>query len=269
MPLFSDEMKGVDRLATSLNDIETRYTVMLGMKKATVGGADVWPASRMAVNLDVLQQVGIRRILELTEALGRDVTAGAFAPVWVGGRALLEMAALMYDLSDRARACVDAPTAEAFQTLDTHAAKIYLGFKSMEWAYSEDVKAKNILTTVQKVSKSDSAAYRDAIDRLGVKIEKFMGIYDLLSEGAHPNYVGTVDAYQRLGATVGVLELIDSPAKIDPKRIAQPVDGAAIALSMSVSAVEIWQNVRDAFIGLLPKLQPPPMPEPKPKPQTS
>jgi len=70
MPLFSNRMKAVERLSKSLEEIEGSYADLVALKKTTVGGPAVWPAYRMAVGVDVLQQVGIRRVVELTEALG-------------------------------------------------------------------------------------------------------------------------------------------------------------------------------------------------------
>jgi len=267
MSLFSERMKGVERLSKSLGEIESSYTDLVSLKRTTVGGRDVWPAYRMAVGIDVLQQVGIRRLLELTEALGRDVSAESFAPVWVGARAAMEMAALMYDMTERARACVTKPTKEAFQEFDSHLDKVYVGFKSMEWAYSEDVVAKNILTTVQRVSKRDPAPFREALERFGGPTRDFMSAYEMVSEGAHPNYVGTVESYQRADTKTGICELIDSPVQRDPERIAIPVDFAAGALLIAVSAARDWESSRDAFIALLPQYQPPPMAEPKRKPE--
>jgi len=52
----------------------------------------------------------------------------------------------------------------------------------------------------------------------------------MVSEGAHPNYVGTVESYQRADTKSGICELIDSPVQRDPERIAIPVDFAAGAL---------------------------------------
>lgn len=258
-------MKAVGRLGHALSDVEASYEKIVGLKKANVGGSDVWPACRMAVSIDVIQQVGIRRVVDLTEAFSRDVNAEAFAPVWVGSRALIEVAAVMYDVTERAQACVKNATPDTFHACDTLIGKIYLGFKSMEWAYSEDITAKNVLTTVEKVSKKDPPVYREALERLGATVGKFMSLFELLSEGAHPNYVGMAESYQRPDLDTGVTALIDSPTKLDATRIGIPVDGAALALSLAISAVNDWQTVRDQFIALLPKFQPAPMPEPKPK----
>ena len=112
--LERDEGRG--ELSKALGEIETSYADLITLKKTTVGGRDLWPMYRMAVSCDVLQQVGIRRVVELTQALGRDVSAESFAPVWVGARAMMEMAALMFDVTDRARECVQKPTKEAFQS---------------------------------------------------------------------------------------------------------------------------------------------------------
>jgi hypothetical protein len=128
--------------------------------------------------------------VELTEALGRDVNAESFAPVWVGARAVMEMVALMYDVTDRARSCVPKPTKEAFRELDSHLDKVYVGFKSMEWAYSEDVVAKNILTTVQRTSRKDPAPFREALERFGAPARDFMSAYEIVSEGALCNVPG-------------------------------------------------------------------------------
>jgi hypothetical protein len=266
MPLFSKPMKAVERLSKALGEIETSYADLISLKKTTVGGRDVWPTYRMAVSCDVLQQVGIRRVVELTEALGRDVSAESFAPVWVGARAVMEIAALMYDVTDRAQACVAKRTKEAFQDFDSHLDKVYVGFKSMEWAYSEDVVAKNILTTLQRTSKRDPAPFREALERFGAPARDFMSAYEMVSEGAHPNYVGTVESYQRADTKSGICELIDSPVQRDPELIAIPVDFAAGALLIALSAVRDWESSRDTFIALLPQYQPQPMPEPKRKP---
>jgi hypothetical protein len=265
MALFTGSTKSIGSLAASIAEIESEYTALLALKKAKVGGHDLWPASRMAVSVDLFLQVGIRRTAELTEALGRDVTAEAFAPVWSGSRAIMEIAALMLDLTGRAQVCVANPSREEFQELDTHLAKVSLGFKSIEWTYSEDVMAKNILTVVERTSKKQPAPFREALERIGAQGNDFMSAYEIVSEGAHPNYVGTLESYQKPDRQTGECELFDSPAKRDPKRIAIPLNFAAGALLMALSSVRDWEALRDGFIKLLPDYQPEPMPEPRRK----
>ena len=194
------------------------------------------------------------------------MSAESFAPIWVGARAVMEMAALMYDVTERGRACVAKPTKDAFQEFDKHLDSVCVGFKSMEWAYSEAVVAKNIVTTLQRSAKTGPAPFREALERIGAPARDLMSAYEMVSEGAHPNYVGTVESYQRADTNTGVSEMIDSPVKREPERISIPVAFGAGAVLFAVSAVREWESLRDHFIALLPQYQPKPMPEPSRKP---
>ena len=70
MALFTERMKAVTQLTRSLGEIESGYADLDALKKATVGGRHMWPVFRMAVSVDVLQQVGLRRIVELRRLSG-------------------------------------------------------------------------------------------------------------------------------------------------------------------------------------------------------
>jgi hypothetical protein len=112
---------------------------------------------------------------------------------------------------------------------------------------------------------SDCILTANAVERFGASSRDFMSAYEMVSEGAHPNYVGTVESYQRADTKTGICELIDSPVHRDPERIAIPLDFLAGALLIAASAVRDWESSRDTLIALLPQYQPPPMPEPKRK----
>lgn len=137
---------------------------------------------------------------DLAEALAREVNAQSFAPPWVLARAILEVVALITDVAIRLETAVKEATIEAFKTFDDHLYATMLGFKSMEWAFSEDVVVKNLLT---------------AVDRVDRRFNGFRSMYDLLSEGAHPNYIGMIEAYQRPHQEA----YIDRPAAKMPDRI--------------------------------------------------
>src|ERR1700683_1169830 len=133
MPLF-DLTPGLEPLAAKLTECEAVAQQLVGKKRVRVGGPDEWPRFRLAVGVDTLLHVCLRRLLEILDSLVRDVNGRAFAPVWVGMRALVEVSALMFDLAGRCKDCVDGPTPEKFRSLDEHLYQLSLGIKSPTWS---------------------------------------------------------------------------------------------------------------------------------------
>ena len=63
-------------------------------------------------------------------------------------------------------------------------------------------------------------------------------MYELLSEVAHPNYMGMMEAYCRIGNELLSADFIDSPTRAVPERIFIALSNAEGALDMLASTVD-------------------------------
>src|SRR6266571_5331240 len=114
-----------------------------------------------------LLQIGLRRGLELTEATVREVNAHALIPTIVLVRSLFEVANLMFFTWEKIEAVLSSQSSSDLATLDNDLIVLALGTRSKEWQekYQEPIQAKNILTIIDRVSKTRKFA-RDHYDDL-------------------------------------------------------------------------------------------------------
>ena len=130
----------------------------------------------------MLTQTAIRRALELNDAMIRDANAFSYTPVWVNSRSLFELASLMFDTVDKVGEIVAKWDFDRYKEFDLHLSEIMLGFKSAAWHPGRekgehlDLVPQNIVTIIQRIEKKH--------------IPEYFSLYELLSEVAHPNYMG-------------------------------------------------------------------------------
>lgn len=72
-------------------------------------------------------------------------------------------------------------------------------------------------------------------------IPDFFSLYELLSEVAHPNYMGMMEQYQKLHPEKHVAEFFDRPAERDITSIQIPLDHADGTLSLLVKGIESYE----------------------------
>jgi len=186
------------------------------------------------VKVVALLQAGLRRVLELTEGVVREVNAESFTPVFVLARASVETGCLLNDFSYRAARLAEAHDRAAIEGFDERVMKALLGGRSAEWKPGPDApEALHVLTVIDNVTK---------------RHPKLRSMYHLLSEFAHPNYDGMIGAYQRPGGDQAVFE--DHPASARQDAVNLTVGGAALALLLTKSAIDAYAAQHEAFVRL-------------------
>jgi hypothetical protein len=223
-----------------LDNIENLYDSLVRLRREYIYSPDVFPelhdsgkVPRNPINVLVLAQTAIRRGLELTDATIRDANAFSYTPVWVNSRSLFELGSLVFDMADKVNELVAAWDLARYTEFDTHLSKIMLGFKSAVWHPGRekgehlDLVPQNIITVIRRIEKKH--------------IPEFFSLYELLSEVAHPNYMGMMEQYQKLHHEDHVAEFIDRPAERDITSIQIPLDNADGSLALLVRGIESYE----------------------------
>ena len=246
MERFSEEFRERYPHGDHLKGIEEKYDRLVAFRRDLIHpptlikeleGTGKTP--RNPINVLVLTQVAIRRALELTDAMVRDANALSYTPVWVNSRGLFELASLIFDTVDKVREMVANWDFERYKEFDLHLSKILLGFKSAEWHPGKekgehlDLIPQNIITIIQRIEKKH--------------IPEFFSLYELLSEVAHPNYMGMLEQYQKLHPTEHVTEFFDRPTERDITAVQIPLDNAHGTLSLLVKAIEDYEGMLTAY----------------------
>jgi len=203
---------------SAFDAIEKLYEEGLSPKQPAILAVDVSPVAKIPLKTRVLFQVALRRILELTESFVREVDARAFVAPYVIGRAALETACAAYDVWQQAKIILEKRDKKGLGEFDERTMKGLLGAKSEEWKQALQPESINVLTLIDRISKD--------------KVPNLRGIYDGLSEHAHPNFAGMTEAFSRVDTVKRETLFVESPAKEKPKSLGSAV--AAMAMSLKI-----------------------------------
>jgi hypothetical protein len=248
MERCSPEFKGRYSEPEHLDDIERARDDLVRLKRPRIDVPTLVPEfyekgrmPRLPVKIMVLMQVAIRRGLELSESMIRDANAFSYTPVWTSSRSIFELASLIFDAKEKVRGLLVKWDEKAYLDLDEHLDNVLLGFKSKAWTPKAppdvELTASNIITIIQRIEKN--------------AIPEFFKLYELLSEVAHPNYMGMLEQYQRLtDDEPRVTILIDSPARVNTEAISIPLDNAAGTLTMLAQAITDFEGWFKGFCRL-------------------
>jgi len=238
---FSDDFRGKYRHSDHLDGIERAHDRVLALRRDRIhfpavipGLIDARKVPKHPANVLVFMQTAIRRGLELTDSMIRDANAFSYTPVWVSSRSLFELGSLVFDVSDQVSDLVADWDVARYLEFETHLVKIMLGFKSARWhpglEKSEHLHLAphNILEIIQRIEKRH--------------IPGFCGLYELLSEVAHPNYMGMMEQYHTLDHDATTAEFHDRPAERDIALIEIPLQNAEGALVMLGDGIESYES---------------------------
>jgi hypothetical protein len=132
-----------------------------------------------------LLQVGLRRVIDLSEAAVREMNQQKVVPAIVLVRAVFETSCLMFDAVRQADKAANTGTMQAVVEYDKYLMDAMFGSKSKEWSGgAEDYTTRNILTIMQRLAKEMDS--------------ELMWFYNGMSEHAHPNYLGMSSIYQTI-----------------------------------------------------------------------
>jgi hypothetical protein len=265
MERFSTDFRAKYPHNEHLAGIEHAYDVLLRLRRERIHFPTLIPeltktgkVPKSPVNVLVLMQTAIRRGLELTDSMIRDANALSYTPVWVNSRSLFELGSLVFDTSDKVNDLVTDWDLARYMEFDSHLAKIMLGFKSASWHPGRengehlDLVPQNIITIIQRIEKKHIPGY--------------FGLYELLSEVAHPNYMGMIEQYHTLHSDLVTAEFHDRPAERDITAIQIPLSNAHGALAMLVKGIESYDSNLMKYALLCSKGIPPNSAEPMPEP---
>jgi len=133
--------------------IEETLGKLTGWLAPSMDGRALSPVSKLPAKLFDLEQVGLRRVMELAEASVREMNRGNVIVSYVLVRAALETSCLMLDASRLAIKTVKKNEVAALNDVDKFLMDVLVGFKSKEWGFSEEYIARNVLTIIQRLSK--------------------------------------------------------------------------------------------------------------------
>jgi hypothetical protein len=139
----------------------------------------------------VLYQCVIRRTLELTDGIERAWANREYLISVVLARVLIETTAFIWDTTVQLNNHVQAGNLDAADTLITQRA---LGSKMHEWVAGGTPEATQVLTLIDRM---DRSMHRIA-GRTGPVQASLRDHYDILSEFAHPNFLGIQNLYGTL-----------------------------------------------------------------------
>jgi hypothetical protein len=241
MERFSAAFRAKYRHTDHLDGIERAHDRVLGLRRDRIHFPTVIPGLVEALkvpknpaNVLVFMQTAIRRGLELTDSMIRDANAFSYTPVWANSRSLFELGSLVFDLSDTLSDLVADWDVARYVEFETHLAKIMRGFKSSTWHPGRDesehlnLAPQNILTIIRRIEKRH--------------IPGFFSLYDLLSDVAHPNYMGMMEPYHTLDVDATTAEFHDRPAERDIIVIEIPLEIAHAALAMLGDGIESYES---------------------------
>ena len=228
-------MKIPDYAAAQYPDLSTHfeefYGALVARKRAALRPEDVSPVALIPFKIELLLQVGIRRVLELADGFVREADARSWTPLFVISRAMLETSALVYDVWTKGRDALASGDQRSLEEYDKRLAAALMGAKVEEWG-GPGLKSINIVTVIQRVTKT---------------IPALLPFYEGLSEQAHPNYMGMYGLYHRVAPSGDKGYFVDAPMKEDPRAIAGPLSAAACGLGLLLEAA----NSYDAAVGAL------------------
>jgi hypothetical protein len=149
-------------------------------------------------------------------------------------RAIFETTCLLFDASRLAEKAVTSDNTKMIDDVDSFLMDVLAGFKSKEWAPSEEFKARNVLTIIQRLSKE-----------LDIDL---MFFYEGLSEFAHPNYLGMLQAFQTPPSPGEFVVKFHSPTGLRLVRDMEMAIGAlAGATELMQSALEKFDEISTRF----------------------
>lgn len=179
---FSPKVRKIypGRRPTIFGEIERSYAEVRKYLRPELKASDVSVVAKIPWKTLVLLQAGLRRALELTESIVREVNAHALVSSFVTNRALFETACVMFYTWKRVETVLACQSRPDLQNFDDDVMQLLIGGRSKEWG--GPLHAKNILTIIDHATKTFKRAREH---------------YDGLSEFAHPNYSGMLGMYQR------------------------------------------------------------------------
>jgi hypothetical protein len=200
MEKFSAEFRARFPKSEVLNKIEAECARLEALKRGRIEVPQLVPEfykdgkmPRLPIKMMLLMQNAIRRAVELSDSMIRDTNAFSYTPVFTSSRSLFELASLIFDAYDRLHGIHSSWDMKAYLELSEHLDNVILGWKSEEWHPGRDkaedlaLKAKNVITIMQRIDKK--------------YIDGYFSLYELLSEVAHPNYMGMMEAYCKIGTS--------------------------------------------------------------------
>lgn len=241
MEKFGAEFRGRFSEPELLNKIETGCMRLEASKRERIDVPTLVPdfygkgkMPRLPIKMMLLMQNGIRRGIELSESMVRDTNAFSYTPVFTSSRSLFELASLIFDAYDRMARIHTSWDTRSYLEFSEHLDNVILGWKSDEWHPGRDkaedlaLKAKNVITIMKRIDEKH--------------VKGYFSLYELLSEVAHPNYMGMMEAYCKIGDHLLSAEFFDSPTRVDPERIFIALSNAEGAIGMLADTIEKFEG---------------------------
>lgn len=258
MQKFSEDFRGRFERPELLDHIETACSKLIALRRETIFIPDLVPELEsgmpfVPVKVLFLTQMAIRRGAEFADSMIRDANAFAYTPVWTSSRSIFELAALVFDMKERIRVILQKWEDKTYYDFCEHLDAVLLGFKSMDW-HPKSAEHPDLVVVARNVL--------GMIDRISAKhIPDFRQMYDLLSEVAHPNYMGMMEQYMLMHDELNI-EFIDLPTAKNSLAIKIPLDSSQVTLEMLALSIGQYESWFLDFVKLCQRNVPQPPQEP-------
>lgn len=168
--------------AADADRVEELLETLAARRLTSVNVLHLSPVTTEPAKIHNLVQIGLRRVLELSAGAVREMSARNVTNTFVLVRAAFETSCLIWDAVRRVETVTEGNRVEDLEELGKFLMDVLFGYKSKEWALSEEYVARNVVTIIQRLTKQTDT--------------QFEGFYAVLSEHAHPNYLGMMGVYQ-------------------------------------------------------------------------
>ena len=228
MPDFAEDIRAAhpDFEFPLLDDAVTRAQAAL-LEVSRV--RDVSPLAKLPFKTRTVIQSALRRNCELRDSFVLAFNQKLYAPLFILARASIETGALAWDVWRGTESLVDLDETSGLVEFDARVVSILLGSRTGSGAGDPDeYRAPNVLTIIDRLSKGDVPRLRDT--------------YNELSEYAHPNYAGLLEAYTTSDPLNRQVIFDDTPFELLPELVGAALHSLGVGLGLTVLAMENYES---------------------------
>lgn len=235
MELLSDAIRGKHSRGDRCQDIDEALTALVARKVSDIDGYLLSPVSSTPSRIADVLQLGTRRCVDLAESTIREVNLERMNSSCLLARAVLETGCLMLYLSGLVRHAVGDPASVDLEQLHRFAFDTLVGSgrKAKTFIFMEGDTVTNILTIMEKLDRELKTP--------------FLGLYEGLSEHAHPNAHGMALTYVRTHKACVTTYADQSDGRLAVS-LSLTISALATALQVAEMANRHWDQDRAAFI---------------------
>ena len=238
METFDGEFRARRPEDKTPDEIQDRLSFLIAARTPEMDGYLLSPASTLPSRVGEIAHLGVYRVVELAESAIREMNRRRAVSSCLLVRGAFETACLVYELMRRVEEFTEGNDSTKIGPLDDFVNNTLLGSKSKEFFLFEEFTSVNVLTHIQKLSKT-----------LDVPLE---GYYDRLSEYCHPNSHGMIGLYA-IRHNACVAQFAELNDKAERGAMTWCVNALAVALGLMEEGLKQWLKASDKLAVLAEK----------------